>query len=114
MGQVSSWTYTYSRGWEPSDKLYCGIPHIEAFGVYTRLPNIISILEPLIQPSLESKGFVKWQTLAEAAPSLKHLRTSVIHKALESLAVKVGFEVHGETTDKLILLKSEAHEISYL
>lgn len=104
-GEVVSWNYICSRGWEPSVKEYGGIPHVEPFGTYTRPPSIASVLRPVISDRLDDSSFVEWNWLVIKVPALRHLRPDVVGQVLDTLAPEFGCRRQGDVPHKMLLLK---------
>jgi predicted phosphodiesterase len=106
-GQVTSWTYCYNRGWEPSEKDYGGIPHIEPFGTYIRPAKLLGLLRPILTDRLRVADFVEWKWIISRTPNLKHLRPEIVISVVDSLAPEFGCRRHGDTPEKIILLKDK-------
>lgn len=104
-GQVRSWTYYYSRGWEPSEKKYAGIPHVEPFGTYTRPVKLEALLRPLLADRFKNADFVQWISVVSEVPGLKHLRPEIVVSVLDTLAPEFNYRRLGETSESIILLK---------
>jgi len=104
-GNVKSWTYVSSRGWEPSNKMANGIPHIERFGSYVRPDKLKAYLRPILAKRFKVSDYAEWSVLAQRYQRLSHLRPEVIMVVLDELGRSMGFRRHGDDPDRMVLLK---------
>ena len=104
-GHVSSWGYTYCRGWEESTRDYAGINHIEPFGAYILPHKLKEFLTPIINEHLKKSNYVEWKMITKKHPRLKHVRTDTVLNVLDSLAPVLNCRRMHDTPEKIILLK---------
>lgn len=107
MGRVESWSYNYVRGWIESDAAHDGIPHVEPFGTYIRPEKLKSLLRPMLEDRFAREQYIEWSSVLDEEPRLRHLRPEVVLRVLTELAPLVGFWIHHDLPEKIVLLKNK-------
>ncbi len=106
-GTVDSFTYLSGHGWIPS-KVHNGIVHRNYFGKYLNPEKLKEFLAPIIQEGLKLKDYIKWNNIVTNHSNLKYLQQDLLENILHELSPKLGFDLHGEFPDNLIILKKSA------
>ncbi len=102
-GTLESWTYLCGTGWQPSAK-HTGIVHRSPFGTYAHPTEVKRRLAVHLPGALSQKGWITWTDVTNAIDEYRHLPTDLVSQVLAELGAELGFVVHGDLSDDLVLL----------
>ena len=88
LGTLFSWAYNSHRGWIPSEKDFCGIQHICAFGEFYSVKEILHYIIPQINIILKERQLISWSEF-----KLDYLQNELLDQVLDKLEKSYDLEI---------------------
>lgn len=103
-GDIQNWRYSYVQGWvecSADSGLFPRFP----FGRHFHPVILESSLQNIIEGRLIDRNYIRWPEIYTNNPEYEHVHPELILHVLRNLSERVGFTIHGDLIDDIILLK---------
>jgi 3',5'-cyclic AMP phosphodiesterase CpdA len=94
-GFVSTWNYQVSGCWKTSYS-ETGLNATEGFGSMSTLPEIIALIDPIVETKLMQHGECEWEDITKLHTFLAHVNTKVAFAAFDQVGKTKGLRLFGE------------------
>ncbi len=103
-GVLRNFTYLCTHGWRESQPVN-GIEHEIYFGGYSTEAALRAVLRQLIFEEFDRASYIRAHEKLLLRPELRYVASKLMTKTIRDLQLEIGFVVHGDSLDQMILLK---------